>query len=267
MLRQPKGHSAARRVRSIEKSNDLIGTCDLPACSIVLQPTTLLLTTEICFQQRSRQQLFFKLDILGGNWLNTLIAEYVIPLWMGAPTSETDSVPLPRLANRLYMEAPETNQYLPSWHRRFPQCYLWRVLPSFCIVILCILCTLVIVFPVFWRDVLSPSSESKSKSSKQNRKVASIFLVWFVGLLFDHEDGSRTFLQDVKKHPPNYMASHPRKEYSFNTYCRSEILTVNEIWIITCKVSLWKRSTLCPQCIHDNTTLHTGKQRILNLSQ
>jgi hypothetical protein len=34
----------AGRSRSIEKSNDLIGnqTCDLPACSIVPQPTALL---------------------------------------------------------------------------------------------------------------------------------------------------------------------------------------------------------------------------------
>jgi hypothetical protein len=38
-----QGHSAAGRIRSIEKSNDLIGnqTHDLPACSIVPQPTTL----------------------------------------------------------------------------------------------------------------------------------------------------------------------------------------------------------------------------------
>jgi hypothetical protein len=39
----PRGHSAAGRSRLIEKSNDLIGnrTRDLPACSIVPQPTTL----------------------------------------------------------------------------------------------------------------------------------------------------------------------------------------------------------------------------------
>jgi hypothetical protein len=39
----PQGHSAAGRIRSIEKSNDLIGirTRDLPACSIVPQPTTM----------------------------------------------------------------------------------------------------------------------------------------------------------------------------------------------------------------------------------
>jgi hypothetical protein len=41
-LSRPQGHSAAGRIRSIEKSNDLIGTRtrDL-ACSIVPQPTTL----------------------------------------------------------------------------------------------------------------------------------------------------------------------------------------------------------------------------------
>jgi hypothetical protein len=39
----PQGHSAAGSIRSIEKSNDLIGnrTRDLPACSVVPQPTTL----------------------------------------------------------------------------------------------------------------------------------------------------------------------------------------------------------------------------------
>jgi hypothetical protein len=39
----PKDHSAAGRIRSIEKSSDLIGsrTRGLPACGIVPQPTTL----------------------------------------------------------------------------------------------------------------------------------------------------------------------------------------------------------------------------------
>jgi hypothetical protein len=42
-LSRPQGLSAAGRIRSIEKSNDHIGnrTRDLPACSIVPQPTTL----------------------------------------------------------------------------------------------------------------------------------------------------------------------------------------------------------------------------------
>jgi hypothetical protein len=40
---RPQGHSAAGRVRSTEKANDLIGnrTHDFPACSIVPEPTTL----------------------------------------------------------------------------------------------------------------------------------------------------------------------------------------------------------------------------------
>jgi hypothetical protein len=40
---QPQGHSAAGRIRSIEKKIHLIGTRirDLPTCSIVPQPTTL----------------------------------------------------------------------------------------------------------------------------------------------------------------------------------------------------------------------------------
>jgi hypothetical protein len=43
MLSQPQGHSAAGRMKSIEKSKYFIfnRTRDLPACSIVPQPTTL----------------------------------------------------------------------------------------------------------------------------------------------------------------------------------------------------------------------------------
>jgi hypothetical protein len=42
-LSRPQDHSAAGRIRLIEKSNYLIwkGTRDQPACSIMLQPTTL----------------------------------------------------------------------------------------------------------------------------------------------------------------------------------------------------------------------------------
>jgi hypothetical protein len=42
-LNRPLGHNAAGIIRSIKKFDDLIGnrTCDLPACSIVPQPTTL----------------------------------------------------------------------------------------------------------------------------------------------------------------------------------------------------------------------------------
>jgi hypothetical protein len=41
-LSRPRGHSTAGRTRPIEKSNDIGNrTRDLPACSIVPQPTTL----------------------------------------------------------------------------------------------------------------------------------------------------------------------------------------------------------------------------------
>jgi hypothetical protein len=42
-LSRPQGHNAVGRITPIEKSNELIGnrTRDLPACSIVPQPTTL----------------------------------------------------------------------------------------------------------------------------------------------------------------------------------------------------------------------------------
>jgi hypothetical protein len=42
-LSRPQGHSAAGKVRSIEKSSDIIGnhTRDFPTCSVVPQPTTL----------------------------------------------------------------------------------------------------------------------------------------------------------------------------------------------------------------------------------
>jgi hypothetical protein len=42
-LSRPQGHSAAGKITLTEKLNDLIGnrTRDLPACSIVPQPTTL----------------------------------------------------------------------------------------------------------------------------------------------------------------------------------------------------------------------------------
>jgi hypothetical protein len=45
MLSRPQGNSAAGRLTSIEKYNDLIGkrTRELPACSIVPQPTMLQL--------------------------------------------------------------------------------------------------------------------------------------------------------------------------------------------------------------------------------
>jgi hypothetical protein len=43
-LSRPQDHSAAGRIRLIEKSNDLIGnrTRDLPACNVVTKPADIL---------------------------------------------------------------------------------------------------------------------------------------------------------------------------------------------------------------------------------
>jgi hypothetical protein len=48
-LSRPEGHSAAGRIRSTEKSNDLIGnrTRDLPACSLVPPPPKIQVFTYI----------------------------------------------------------------------------------------------------------------------------------------------------------------------------------------------------------------------------
>jgi hypothetical protein len=47
-MSRPKGHNTAGRIRSIEKSSELIAnrTSDLPACNIAPQPTTLLRSPE-----------------------------------------------------------------------------------------------------------------------------------------------------------------------------------------------------------------------------
>jgi hypothetical protein len=70
ILSRPPGHSAAGRIRLIEKINNLIGnrTGDFQACSIVPQPTTLprapVCTFTLCFYTR-------KYDY-GGEFANTL---------------------------------------------------------------------------------------------------------------------------------------------------------------------------------------------------
>jgi hypothetical protein len=59
-LSRPKGHSADGRIRSIEKSNVLIGnrTRDLPACSIVPQPITLPLAPVNCVKNKNCSNLY-----------------------------------------------------------------------------------------------------------------------------------------------------------------------------------------------------------------
>jgi hypothetical protein len=58
-LSRPQRHSVAGSIRSIEKSNDLIGnrTRDFPTCSIVPQPTTLPRAPNISFREPNREQV------------------------------------------------------------------------------------------------------------------------------------------------------------------------------------------------------------------
>jgi hypothetical protein len=62
-LSRPQDHSAAGRIRSIEKSNDLMGnrTRGLPACSIVPHPTTLQIYNIWAFEG-SRDSYFHLVD-------------------------------------------------------------------------------------------------------------------------------------------------------------------------------------------------------------
>jgi hypothetical protein len=61
MLSRPQAIDSAGRIRSIKNCNNLIGnrTRDLPACSIVSQPTTLpRALTVYTFKFRSEEDLF-----------------------------------------------------------------------------------------------------------------------------------------------------------------------------------------------------------------
>jgi hypothetical protein len=59
ILSQPNGHSAAGRIRSTEKCNDLIGNWshDLPACSLVLQPTKFKISLYVGWDTKVYQNL------------------------------------------------------------------------------------------------------------------------------------------------------------------------------------------------------------------
>jgi hypothetical protein len=71
--------------------------------------------------------------------------------------------------------------------------WLWRVLSSGCVTISCR------CIPMFQRNILPPSSESKSRAS------------CLFGVLFSTEDGSSTSLWNVSKLLLFYTVSHPRR--------------------------------------------------------
>jgi hypothetical protein len=63
-LHRPQGHSAAGRIRSIEKSSGMGSrTHDLPSCSIVPQPTMLL-------HAPSKKMDFREVGLSGVDWIN-----------------------------------------------------------------------------------------------------------------------------------------------------------------------------------------------------
>jgi hypothetical protein len=101
-LSRPQGHSVAERIRSIKKSNDLIGiqTSDLPACSIVPQPTTLKYFDIYLFIYLLFVIIYYDSLLHSGDfwWLqlsNTLIFYYSlvynVPLWIETKWKESSS--------------------------------------------------------------------------------------------------------------------------------------------------------------------------------
>jgi hypothetical protein len=61
-----------------------------------------------------------------------------------------------------------------------------------------------------WKNVLSPSSGSKSKPNKKSATSRHISL----GLLFNPEDGSDMFLCNIRKLLSIYMTLQSRRSYS-----------------------------------------------------
>jgi hypothetical protein len=67
-----------------------------------------------------------------------------------------------------------------------------------------------------------------------------LFSPYFIGLLFDPEDGSNTFIRKVNKLQLNYAASRPRRWYSSEISSvrifKMELTNFNEI-IILCRAT------------------------------
>jgi hypothetical protein len=65
-------------------------------------------------------------------------------------------------------------------------------------------------------NVSPPSSGSKSKVSKTQEISRRQAELWLRGLIFDHEDGSDTFLRNIGGLLPNYSTLQPTESYSSN---------------------------------------------------
>jgi hypothetical protein len=69
-------------------------------------------------------------------------------------------------------------------------------------------------FFTFWKNILSPSSGSKSKPCKPSASKAMLLACSLLSLLFDPEDEESTFLQNVSKLLLDHTASDPRRQHS-----------------------------------------------------
>jgi hypothetical protein len=111
-LSRSQGHSAALRIRSIEKSSDLIGnqTHHLPACSRVPQPTTLphapLSNHNLCNSHRERR--FMILCIL--YVLNLFCGVRIVQSVYRRALDRTACVRIPRAA--IFFSSPHSRDRL-----------------------------------------------------------------------------------------------------------------------------------------------------------
>jgi hypothetical protein len=103
----PQGHSAAGRIRLIEKSNDIgNGTRDLPACSIVAQPTTLSRDPTVSSSDYTALQDDWRIINWKGRWKkqSCLNSRYCPGIWVEA-LNKTTNISIKRVGLRAEVRA------------------------------------------------------------------------------------------------------------------------------------------------------------------
>jgi hypothetical protein len=107
-LRRHQGHSAGGRIRWIEKSNDLIGnrTRDLPASSIVPQPTALWISQNNTVRSHCIWAIIFHFTSIVIRWITDVISVGADITGQGACYIRHDCLQKLRTARR----------YMPSWY-------------------------------------------------------------------------------------------------------------------------------------------------------
>jgi hypothetical protein len=126
-LSRPQGHSAAGRIRSLDKSSDLIGnrSRDLPACNIVLQPTiqtklykkTLFIFSYVGPFQESgvRSAWFHSKYCLDVNFKSCVIVVWGVTVWMYEGWAFSALAPRPTVVCCAYEELSEVLSFLLSF--------------------------------------------------------------------------------------------------------------------------------------------------------